>query len=140
MKKGIIIAFLCFLTFSGFSKNPEGKTFLLIFDKAELKANKTSTDFIELSLMHLFSTKAYNGNSDAAIMVKIPYDGIDKKQLGDLFIRVNDKRISPLSEIAIQIIDLDECKTAYSTMLSSYEDRMLKIKKSNKALKATPTP
>jgi hypothetical protein len=140
VKKGIIIAFLCFLTFSGFSKNPEGKTFLLIFDKAELKANKTSTDFIELSLMHLFSTKAYNGNSDAAIMVKIPYDGIDKKQLGDLFIRVNDKRISPLSEIAVQIIDLDESKTAYSTMLSSYEDRMLKLKKSNKALKATPIP
>jgi hypothetical protein len=73
-------------------------------------------------------------------MVKIPYDGIDKKQLGDLFIRVNDKRISPLSEIAVQIIDLDESKTAYSTMLSSYEDRMLKLKKSNKALKATPTP
>jgi len=140
MKKGFLVAFLCFLTFSGFSKNPEEKTFLLIFDKSELKANRTSTDFIELSLMHLFSTKAYNGNSDAAILVKIPYNGIDKKQLGDLFIRVNDKKVSPLSEIALQIIDLDECKTTYSTLLSSYEDRILKTKKANKALKASPAP
>ena len=140
MKNGLLVVFLCFFTFTGFSQNPEGKTFLVIFDKAELKANKTTTDFIELSLMHIFSTKAYNGNSDAAILVKIPYEGIDKKQLGDLFIRVNVKKVSPLSEIAIQIIDLDESKLTYSVLLASYEDRMLKSKKANKALKATPVP
>ena len=140
MKKGFLVAFLCFLTLSGFSKNPEGKTFLLIFDKTELKANKTTTDFIELSLMHLFSTKAYNGNSDAAIIVQIPYNGIDKKQLGDLLIRINDKKVSPLSEIAIQIIDLDESKSTYSNLVASYEERMLKTKKANKAIRATPAP
>jgi hypothetical protein len=140
MKKVFLVTFLCFLTFAGFSQSPEGKTFLLIFDKAELKANKTTTDFIELSLMHLFSTKAYNGNSDAAIMVKIPYEGIDKKQLGDLFIRVNNKKVSPLSEIAVLIVDLEECRSTYSVLLASYEDRMLKTKKANKALKATPVP
>lgn len=140
MKKGFLVAFLCFLTCSGFSKNPVGKTFLLIFDKTELKANKTTTDFIELSLMHLFSTKAYNGNSDAAIMVEIPHGGIDKKQLGDLLIRVNDNKVSPLSELAVQIIDLDESKSTFSTLVSSYEERMLKTKKANKTIRATPAP
>ena len=140
MKKGFLAAFLCFLTLSGFSKNPEAKTFLVIFDKAELKANRTTTDYIELSLLNLFSTKAYNGNSDAAILVKIPYDGIDKCQLGDMFIRVNDKKVVPLSEIAVQIIDLDESKSTYTSLLASYEDRLLKTKKANKALKAAPAP
>jgi hypothetical protein len=90
--------------------------------------------------LNLFSTKAYNGNSDAAILVKIPYDGIDKCQLGDMFIRVNDKKVVPLSEIAVQIIDLDESKSTYTSLLASYEDRLLKTKKANKALKAAPAP
>lgn len=140
MKKGFLAVFLCFLTFAGFSKNPGDKIFLLIFDKSELKANQTTTDFIELSLLNLFSTKAYNGNSDAAIMVKIPNNGIDKCQLGDMVIRVNDKKVVPLSEIAVQIIDLEESKSTYSSLLASYEDRLIKTKKANKALKATPAP
>ncbi|MCL6258301.1 hypothetical protein M3O96_04330 [Aquiflexum sp. TKW24L] len=140
MKKALPIIILCFLTFSGFSKIPDGKTFLLIFDKSELKANKTSTDYIELSLLNLFSTKAFNGNSDAAILVKIPYHGIDKCQLGDLVVRVNSTKVTTLSEIAVQIIDLDESKSTYSTLLASYEDRMLKTKKANKSIKALPAP
>lgn len=140
MKKGFLAAFFCFLTLSGFSKNPEEKTFLVIFDKAELKANKTTTDFIELSFLNLFSTKAYNGNSDAAILVKIPHENFDIDQLGDLIIRVNSNKVSPLSEIAVKIIDLDESKSTFSSLLESYEDRLLKTKKANKALKATPAP
>lgn len=140
MKKGFLAVFFCFLTLSGFSKNPEEKTFLVIFDKAELKANKTTTDFIELSFLNLFSTKAYNGNSDAAILVKIPHENFDIDQLGDLIIRVNSNKVSPLSEIAVKIIDLDESKSTFSSLLESYEDRLLKTKKANKALKAAPAP
>jgi hypothetical protein len=139
MKKVFLIVMLSFFTISGFSKNPGEKTFLVIFDKAELKANKTSTDFIELSLLNLFSTKAYNGNSDAAILVKIPYDGIDICQLGDMFIRINDKKVVPLNEIAVHIIDLDESKSTFSSLLSSYEERMLKTKKANKVSKVSPS-
>jgi hypothetical protein len=138
MKKVLIVIFLSFLSIPGFAQDSEEKTFLVIFDKSELKANKTSTEFLELSLMNLFSTKAYNGNSDAAIMVKIPHEGMDVNQLGDMIIRVNDKKIVPLSEIAVQIIDLDQSKSTYSSLLSSYEERLLKTKKASKAVKASP--
>jgi hypothetical protein len=140
MKIALTIIILCFLSFSGFSKNPEEKTFLVIFDKAELKANKTTTNFIELSFLNLFSTKAYNGNSDAAILVKIPHENFDKDQLGNLIIRVNSTKITPLSEIAVQIIDLGESKSIFSSILESYEERLLKTKKANKAIKAAPAP
>jgi putative ribosome biogenesis GTPase RsgA len=140
MKKVFPIIILCFLAFSGFSKNPEEKTFLVIFDKSHLKEIKTSTDYIELSLLNLFSTKAYNGNSDAAILVKIPNENFDTNQLGDMLIRLNANKVTPLSEIAVQIIDLGESKSTYSSLLASYEERMLKTKKANKAIKATPAP
>lgn len=140
MKKYLLAFVLVMLSFSGYSKDPEGKTFLLIFNKSELKQHQTSTDYIELSLMNLFATKAFSGNSDAAILVQVPYEGIDKCQLGDLFVRVNQNRVASLNEIAFQIIDLDESKTTFQSLLASYEAKNAKNKKSGKNLKAIPNP
>lgn len=141
MKKFLITILFVALVSSGFSKDFEGRTFLIIFNKSELKANKTSTSYIELSLSNIFSTRAYSGNSDAAIIVKVPYENIDSCQLADFFIRINANKVSSLGEIAYQIIDLDESKSTYQFLLNTLEAKTAdKNKKSGKSLKATPTP
>lgn len=140
MKRFLTTILFISLVSSGFSKDFEGKTFLIIFDKSELKANKTSTSYIELSLNNIFSTRAYSGNSDAAIIVKVPYENIDACQLADFFIRINANKVSSLGEIAYQIIDLDESKSTYQFLLNSLDEKTDKNKKSGKSLKATPTP
>lgn len=123
-----------------FANDPGEKTFLILFDKAELKENKTSTAYIELSLMNIFRTKSYAGNSDAAILVKVPFGNIDKRQLGDFFIRVNASKITPLDEIAFQIIDMDENRAIFNAMYASLEEKLNKTKKNGKTAKAVATP
>jgi hypothetical protein len=140
MKK-FILSFICVLFITGsFANEPGERTFLILFDKAALKANKTSTAYIELSLMNIFKTKSYAGNSDAAILVKVPYGNVDKRQLGNFFIRVNAQRITPLEDIALQIIDLDENKALFQTMYANLEEKLSKPKKATKASRVVTTP
>lgn len=140
MKKAFSALFLVLLVSTGFAKNPDEKTFIIIFSKSELKENRTTTDYIELSLMNLFQTKSYSGNSDAAILVKVPYGNFDKCQLGDMTIRLNAKSVVSLDEIAFQIIDLDESKSTYKILLDAFEANNQKSKKANKQLKTAPSP
>ncbi len=139
--KRLFFTILLLLTFaSGFSKTPEGKTFLILFNKSELKLNKTSTEYIELSLMNLFKTKSFSGNSDAAILVQVPSGNFDKCQLGDMMIRLNPKSTVSLNEIAFQIVDLEESKSTYKLLLASYEEKIQRNKKAAKAIRSTPAP
>ncbi|GHB31703.1 hypothetical protein [Mongoliitalea lutea] len=139
--KRFTLTIVCILMMTSvFANDPGEKTFLILFDKAELKENKTSTAYIELSLMNIFKTKSYAGNSDAAILVKVPFGNIDKRQLGDFFIRVNASKITPLDEIAFQIIDMDENKAIFNAMYASLEEKLNKTKKNGKTTKAVATP
>lgn len=141
MRKFLICLILPLLTCClGFAKDPGEKTFLILFDKNELKAHKSSQSFIELSLTNIFQTKTFLGNSDAAILVKVPYEGLDECALGRLFVKVNASDLMPLQEIALQIIDMDKSKTIYHELLASYEEKNQRTKKSYKALKAAPIP
>ncbi|MFD2202510.1 hypothetical protein [Shivajiella indica] len=138
--KNFITTFLLFLiSILVFAKETEEKTFLVLFDRAELKEYKTSPNYIELSLTNIFKTKSYSGNSDAAIIVKVPYSNIDECQLGYIFVRVNNKTILPLQDIALKIIDLDYSKTTYDQLLTSFEDKAQKNKKNNKTVKTIPS-
>jgi hypothetical protein len=137
MKTLSLTLLLCFIFTLGHAKDPDEKTFLVIFNKAELKANKTSAAFIELSLMNLFETKSYAGNSDAAIIVKIPNTSIDKCQLGEFTIRVNQNKVSQLDEIAFKIYDMDESKEAYQQLISAFERKNQKPEKNAKPIPAS---
>jgi hypothetical protein len=130
---------LVLISFLVLAKETEERTFLVLFDRAELKEYRTSTDYIELSLTNIFKTKAYSGNSDAAILVKVPYSNIDECQLGYIFIRVNNKTIIPLQDIALKIIDLDSSKSVYDQLIASYELKAQKNKKTNKVIKTVPS-
>ncbi|SIT04974.1 hypothetical protein [Belliella pelovolcani] len=137
--KNLFLTILCFYIFTSvFAKNPNEKTFLILFDKSELKINKTSPEYIELSLMNIFQTKSYSGNSDAAILVKTSHQQIDKCMIGDFIIRINQEKIATLDEVAFQIIDLDESKGIYQKLLANLEDKNQKSKKSNKLFKSNP--
>ncbi|SNR94793.1 hypothetical protein SAMN06295967_101139 [Belliella buryatensis] len=137
--KNLFLTILFFYIFTSvFSKNPNEKTFLILFDKSELKLNKTSPEYIELSLMNIFQTKSYSGNSDAAILVKTSHQQIDKCMIGDFIIRINQEKIATLDEVAFQIIDLDESKDIYQKLLANLEDKNQKSKKSNKFFKSNP--
>lgn len=125
----------------GFAKNPDKKTFLIIFDKAELKSKKTSPEYIELSLMNYFDTKSYSGNSDAAIIIKTTQEKVDKCLLGDHVVRLNQTTITTLNDIAFQIIDLDQSKGIYQAFLSSTESKVEKnSKKLSRLFKSAPSP
>jgi hypothetical protein len=139
--KRLFFTLILTLTFaSGFSKTPEGKTYLILFNKSELKLNKTSAEYIELSLSNLFKTKSYTGNSDAAILVQVPSGNFDKCQLGDMLIRLNAQSTVTLDEIAFQIVDLEESKSTYKMLLASYEEKIQRSKKATKAIRSTPAP
>lgn len=136
MKTVLTTIMLLFLIQTGFAKDPGEKSFLILFDKSELKHLKTSTEYIELSLKTLFKTKAYTGNSDAAILVKVPFGNIDERQLGDMFVRLNRDKIVSLQDIAFQIIDLDQSKALYESLMASYEDKAQRAKNKTKSGKA----
>lgn len=136
MKLLISTILLILVCQTGFAKDPAEKTFLIIFDKSELKELKTSPEYIELSLMSIFKTKAYTGNSDAAILVQVPYGNIDECQLGDMFIRLNRERIVSLNEVALKIVNLDQSKAVYENLLASFEEKNQKVKARSKQGKA----
>lgn len=129
-----------FISLGVFAKNPGEKTFLILFDKSELKELRTSPQYIEMSLMNIFKTKAYSGNSDAAILLKVPYENLDECQIGYLYVRINNKTVLPLQDVALKIIDLDQTKNTYYYLLASLEDKNNKSKKNSRTLKTIPSP
>ncbi len=120
MKNLVLITLLFCLVSSGFAQNPEEKTFLVIFNKEELKELKTSAEYLELSFFEEFDTRAYSGNSDSAIFVRIPDCDFDKCQFGQTLVQVNQSTWKPLQEVAFRIIDLSETKASYKALLTDF--------------------
>ncbi|MDN3670102.1 hypothetical protein QWY93_12280 [Echinicola jeungdonensis] len=128
MKNIILSLLLICLISSGYCKNPEEKTFLVIFNKAELKELKSSAKYIELSFLEEFETKSYMGNSDAAIFINVPDCEFDKCQFGQTLVQVNQSTWKPLQEVAFRIIDMDESRENYQGLMSSFYEKIDKKK------------
>jgi len=139
MKRIFFIICLLIITLPSWA-NPGGdKSFLIIFNKAALKNYKTSAPYIELSLMQLFETKSYTGNSDAAILVKVPNESIDARQLGSFFVKVNSTTILPIEDFAFKIVDMDENRENFKYFMSLLDVKNSKNKKGQKAFKSIPS-
>ncbi|WP_235893444.1 hypothetical protein [Litoribacter populi] len=108
---------------SVFAKNPEDRTFLIIFDKEELKEFKTSPEYIELTFNQMFTTKTYSGNSESVLLMTIPNCNMDPCQVGELLVRVNRNTTLSLQEIAFRIVDLNESKSTYQALLAELESK-----------------
>lgn len=128
--KALITTVLIFTLFSSvFAKTIEDRTFLIIFDKEELKQYKSSPEYIELTFNRYFVTKTYSGNSEYALLVTIPNSNSDTCDIGQLLVDVNRKTTIQLQEIALRIIDLTETKSNYKALLASMESKPIKKKK-----------
>lgn len=125
-----LITTILFLTIfsSVYANPPEDKTFLIIFDKEELKSLKSSPEYIELTFNKVFNTKTYSGNSEAAMLITIANCEMDPCDIGQMLVQVNRHTSMKLQEIAFRIVDMNESKTNYKSMLASLESKVAKKK------------
>lgn len=122
MKYLLLLIFLSLFTLDTFSKDKGEQVFLVLFNKGELSKIETSTDFIELNFYNKFQTRSYSGNSDAALLITIPYGNMDECQMGQIMVQINNTTWVPLEEIAFRIIDIGESTQNYQTLLASQDD------------------
>lgn len=118
MKYKILLALLLFVSIHSFSKDKNGKTFLILFDKTELKEAQSSPEYIELSFLDKFHTRTYSGNSDAALLVTFPDSRITECEIGEMRVQINPSTWLQLHEIAYRIIDLEENKDHYHSLIA----------------------
>lgn len=119
MKQTILIIFLsCFSVFS-FGKEKAEKTFLILFQKEELRKFDSSAAKIELSFLDEFNTRAYTGNSDASLIITVPFMDWDVCDMGKALVIVGKDRLLRLDEVAFRIIDLDQTKEEFQYLLSA---------------------
>lgn len=111
------MALLLLISPDGFSKEKKGKTFLVLFNKTELKELQSSPEYIELSFLNKFHTRSYSGNSEAALLVTLPDTKTTECDIGEMRVQVNPTTWLPLQEIAYRIIDLEENKDHYMGLL-----------------------
>ena len=121
---------------SGFAKDPESRTFLVLFKSKELKESKTNIQGIEAQFSSFFTTKYYSGNSELALLITIPIKEIDECFLGEFIIDLNDGSRVQLQQIAFRLFDLTENKTLHQQYLSIYEEGLNSKKKTSKSAKA----
>lgn len=127
--KTLITTILLFTIFSSaFASPPGDKTFLILFDKEELKINKSSPEYIELTFNKIFNTKSYSGNSEAAMLITVTNCEMDPCDIGQMLVQVNRNTSLKLQEIAIRIVDMNESKANYQSILASLESKPVKKK------------
>lgn len=140
MKKLAILLFLMICCDSVFAKDPESKTFLVLFKSKELKELKTSIRDIESQFSSFFSTKYYAGNSELALIIDIPSCDFDECFLGEFLVNLEDGRKVQLQTIAFRLFDLTENKSLHQQYLTMYEANNGAKKKTSKVIKADSKP
>ena len=118
MKYGILLAFVLLLPMDCFSKEKPGKTFLILFDKAELKEAQSSPEYISLSLAATFQTRTYSGHSEAALLITFPDNKLTACEIGEILVQVNPMVTLSLQEIAYRIIDIEENQDHYHSLVA----------------------
>lgn len=140
MRKLVTLLFLMICCASVFAKDPESKTFLVLFKSKELKEIKTTIRAIESQFSSAFTTKHYSGNSELALIIDIPSCDFDECFLGEFLVDLQDGRKVQLQHIAFRLFDLTENKTLHQQYLAMYEESLSEKKKAAKAAKAEPKP
>ncbi|WP_162418027.1 hypothetical protein [Cyclobacterium roseum] len=116
------LLFVC-LTHLSIAKEGPQKTFLIIFDEAELELYQSSAQKMELSFLDAFKTKVYVGNSEHALFVTVPFSDWTVCEMGKSLVRLSDKSEIPLESIAFRIIDMNECQENFQALLSESKDQ-----------------
>lgn len=136
MKKLATLLFALICCTSVFAKDPESKTFLVLFKSKELKEIKTTIRDIESQFSSAFSTKHYSGNSELALIIEIPYCDFDECFLGEFLVDLENGQKVQLQQIAFRLYDLTENKNLHQQYLAMYEESLLSKKKAAKAARS----
>ena len=124
----------------GFAKEPESKTFLVLFDQAELNLLQTNLGSIAQQLSPFFPTKIYGGNSELALLIEIPAAAFNECLLGEYWVNLKDGRRFQLQQLAFRLFDLTENKAVHQRYVSSYEANLEQKKKALKTAKSASNP
>jgi len=138
-KVSLGLPFVC-TCFLGFAKELESKTFLVLFDEAELELLQTDMGSIAEQLNPFFPTKSYEGNSELALLIEIPTTTFNECLLGEYWISLSDGRRFQLQQLAFRVFDLSENKALYQRYVSKYESDLEQKKKAQKLSKPATTP
>ncbi len=130
----LLLTLVCFA--SVFAKDPETKTFLVLFKSKELKEIKTNIRDIESQFSSVFPTKHYSGNSELALLIEIPSYDFDECFVGEFLIEIGDGKRIQLQQIAFRLYDLTENQSLHQQYLALYEESMNSKKKSSKSTKS----
>ena len=140
MKK-IVFLFLFVCTCSlGFAKEPESKTFLVLFDQAELNLLQTNIGSIAQQLSPFFPTKIYGGNSELALLIEIPSAAFNECLLGEYWVNLKDGRRFQLQQLAFRLFDLSENKAVHQRYMRQFDANVEQKKKALKSAKSASTP
>lgn len=140
MKKLATLLFVMICCTSVFAKDPETKTFLVLFKSKELKEIKTSLREIESQFSSFFNTKYFSGNSELALIIEIPACEFDECFLGEFLVNLENGKTVQLQQIAFRLFDLNENKSLHQQYLTMYEESLIAKKKATKASKADSKP
>lgn len=133
MKTVIFFFLVLFYSNFGFAKDPEPKTFLVLFKSKELKEHKISLKQIESQFSSAFKTKSYDGNSELALMIEIPSCDFDECFLGEFLVDLQGNAKIQLQNIAFRLFDLTENQDQFAAFLNVYEENQVAKKKSAKS-------
>lgn len=122
MKKVILFFLASMIGILSFGKERSDKTFLIIFDKAELAHHEASLGLMELNISSIFETKLYTGNSETALIVTVPFADWTVCDMGQSIIKVSDNKELPLEQIAFRIIDMEASKRDFKSLLSETKE------------------
>jgi hypothetical protein len=140
MKKlAFLFLFVCTCSL-GFAKEPESKTFLVLFNEEELEMLQTDMESIAAQLNPFFPTKIYGGNSERALLVEIPTSAFNECLLGEYWISFSDGRRFQLQQLAFRVFDLSENKAIYQRYMLQFDANADQKKKALKTAKSATTP
>ena len=140
MKK-LVLLFLFVCTCSlGFAKEPESKTFLVLFNEEELEMLQTDMESIATQLSPFFPTKTYGGNSELALLIEIPSAAFNECLLGEYWVNLKDGRRFQLQQLAFRVFDLSENKAIYQRYMLQFDANADQKKKALKTAKSATNP
>ena len=140
MKKLVLVFLFVCTCCLGFAKELESKTFLVLFDEAELELLQTDMGSIAEQLNPFFPTKTYGGNSELALLIEIPSAAFNECLLGEYWISLSDGRRFQLQQLAFRVFDLSENKALYQRFVSKYEADLEQKKKALKSARSASNP
>jgi hypothetical protein len=140
MKKLVFLfLFVCACSL-GFAKEPEAKTFLVLFNEEELEMLQTDMESIAAQLNPFFPTKTYGGNSELALLIEIPSTAFNECLLGEYWVNLKDGRRFQLQQLAFRVFDLSENKAIYQRYMLQFDANAEQKKKALKTAKSATNP